>query len=631
MASVKILDFGLAKYTGTRDAVDATTASPTEPGVLMGTVAYMSPEQVQGRAVGPPSDVFSFGVLLYELLVRRHPFRRDTVAATLTAILHETPPRPSSVDAAIPPAVDGIVRRCVDKDQAERFASGHEVAVALEAVLQAPSGAMSLQDVEERSPYPGLRSFTEKDARLFFGREAEVAALWVRIRARRLLAIIGPSGAGKTSFLRAGAIPARPDDWAAIACTPGTAPQRGLGQALGPALAADHEALSQLAGFEDPDTAFALLARWRQAHGDALLVVDQFEEVFTLNPPEMQARFATLLARLATEADVHVVLSLRDDFLMRCHDQACLAPIFAEITPLGALTRQSLRRALVEPATRLGYRFEEPALVEEMVACVEGARAALPLLAFAVSRLWERRDRERKLLTRAAYEDIGGVAGALAQHAEAALDRIGSARHELVRELFRNLVTSHGTRAVIDRDELLSAFPQRDAAEAALRNLVDARLLTSYEVEGQEGERSHHQIENRARVTAQGVAAARAVADAGRGRRTTARPAEAGGAPVGREGADSGPAVDRCGLPRVRAVAGAVRGPPHGRRGGVRRGNGGEGQAHEARAHRGGRRARCQPVCGSDRDWSLPAGGRCERAPGRGEQVDCPWSSRNGS
>ena len=85
-------------------------------------------------------------------------------------------------------------------------------------------------------------------------------------------------------------------------------------------------------------------------------------------------------------------------------------------------------RALVEPAKRRGYRFEDEGLVEEMVASVEGARGALPLLAFAVSRLWERRDRERKLLTRAAYEEIGGVAGALAQHAEATMDRIGTER-----------------------------------------------------------------------------------------------------------------------------------------------------------------------------------------------------------
>ncbi len=102
-----------------------------------------------------------------------------------------------------------------------------------------------------------------------------------------------------------------------------------------------------------------------------------------------------------------MLLSLRDDFLIRCSEHEPLAPVFESLTPLPALTADGLRRALVEPAKKLGYRFEDEALVAEMIESVEGARGALPLLAFAVARLWEKRDRERKLLTRAAYEEIG--------------------------------------------------------------------------------------------------------------------------------------------------------------------------------------------------------------------------------
>ncbi len=185
---------------------------------------------------------------------------------------------------------------------------------------------------------------------------------------------------------------------------------------------------------------------------------------------------------------------LRDYFLMRCHDQPALRGVFTELTPPGALTKEGLRRALVEPAKKLGYRFEDDALVDEMVGAVQDERAALPLLAFAVSRLWEKRDRERKLLTRAAYEEIGGVAGALARHAEAVMDRIGAGQ-DVVREVFRNLVTAQGTRAVVDRDELLSVFPEKRVAEGVLRELIDARLVTSYEVQGREGEASRHRVE----------------------------------------------------------------------------------------------------------------------------------------
>jgi eukaryotic-like serine/threonine-protein kinase len=503
---LKVLDFGLAKLVDrqTTDSGEATEASPTGAGQVLGTVGYMSPEQVRGLPVDHRTDVFSLGVVLYELLSGKHPFRRDTTIATLTAILEDTPAELSSVARGVPPALSGIVRTCLEKGREERFHSAHDLARLLEAVLQAPAGAASLQEMEERSPYPGLSSFTEKDAALFFGRGNEIRTLWERLGSRRLLAIIGPSGAGKSSFLRAGVIPARPEGWGALCATPGSSPALGLARALTPEMAGDPEAIGDLLGGVadliqkgDGDRVVSAAKRWRVRYGEALLVLDQFEELFTQSPPETQERFAAVLARLGSEADIHVALSLRDDFLMRCHEQPALVPVFTELTPLGALTKEGLRSALVEPAKKRGYRFEDDALVDEMVASVEGARGALPLLAFAVSRLWEKRDREKKLLTRTAYEEIGGVAGALAQHAEATLDRIGDERQGMVREIFRNLVTAQWTRASIDREELLSVFPDRTAAEEVLGALVDARLLTSYEVVSVEGEeeRSHHRVE----------------------------------------------------------------------------------------------------------------------------------------
>jgi WD40 repeat protein len=242
-------------------------------------------------------------------------------------------------------------------------------------------------------------------------------------------------------------------------------------------------------------------------------VVDQFEELFTQNSVETQRRFADLLSRFILEANVHVLLSMRDDFASSCHAHESLRPIFDQLTVLDPPAGANLRRALVQPATKCGYRFEDDELAEEMMTEVEGERGALPLLAFAAARLWEERDRETGLLTRQAYQDIGGVGGALARHAEATIDRIGSDRTGIVRELFRNLVTSEGTRAVREWDELLSVFdvadvsraginpaptteteparkgisgegftPAREAAEEVLRELIDARLLTSYEI-----------------------------------------------------------------------------------------------------------------------------------------------------
>ena len=493
---LKILDFGLAKLVNpTAGAEGGTATGLSQAGQILGTVAYMSPEQVEAGEVDHRSDLFSLGIVLYELLSRAHPFRRPSVPATLTAILHDAPLELSVRQPGLPPAVERIVGRCLEKEREDRFQSARDLATALETALEGGKAAAALGEVEEKSPYPGLLSFTEEDAARFFGREAEVAALWKRLRERNLLAVIGPSGAGKTSFVRAGVVAARPEGWAAIVTTPGVSPLRELGRALGPHLANDPEALRELAAFEDGETAFRLLSRWRRNHDEALVVVDQFEELFTLNPPETQERLASLLGRLANEAGVHVLLSFRDDFLMRCLEPGALAPVFRELTPLRPMTREGLKRALVEPALRQGYRFEDEALVDEMVGAVEGARTALPLLAFAVSRLWERRKPDLKLLTREAYVEIGGVAGALARHAEETQERIGLDMEKTVRELFRNLTTAQGTRAVLDREELLSAVTDRVSAEAVLAKLIDARLLTSWETEAAEGQPARHQIE----------------------------------------------------------------------------------------------------------------------------------------
>ena len=375
--------------------------------------------------------------------------------------------------------------------------------IAPAEVVQQPTAtvtafpARSVQREDDRSPYPGLAAFTEADAEFFFGREAEVAQLWRKLTGRRLLAVIGPSGVGKSSFLRAGLVPAAPDGWGVVVCQPGDAPLSGLARALLPDFEGDREAVEGLVGVRDADTAATLVARWRQLHGRALLIVDQFEELFTLNPPEPQARFAELLGHLARKADVHVLLSMRDDFLYRCHDHEELEPIFDALTPVKVPAHGNLRRALEQPAARFAYAFEDEGLVDEMLEAVEGERGALPMLAFAVERLWEERDRERKLLTRQAYADIGGVGGALAHHAEATLERIGRDRLAVVRELFRNLITAEGTRAVREWGELLSVFagddagrptvgagfiPARESAEDVLRELIDARLLTSYEI-----------------------------------------------------------------------------------------------------------------------------------------------------
>jgi WD40 repeat protein len=494
---VKILDFGLAKLIQPEGGAlpeGRTVTADTGARGPVGTVAYMSPEQVRDEPLDGRSDLFALGAILYELLSRRRAFDGATDSDVMAAILRDEP-SPLATVVAVPPAVDTLLQKCLEKRREDRYRSAQQLEGALEALVASLGADRGAVAAEEQGPYPGLRSFTEADAPLFFGRESEVEALWSKLRTRHLLAVVGASGAGKTSFLRAGVVPARPKGWGAVVCTPGNAPLLRLGEVLAPELAGDPEALRNLVRFDDDETAFAVVSRWRRRMAGALVVVDQLEELFTLNPPTGQERFARLLGRLAGESDVHVLVAIRDDFLLRCHEHDALAPVFVELTPLRPPGRDALHRALVEPASRRGFTYEDDQLVQEMISAVAGGRGALPLLAFAAARLWAARDREKRVLTRAAYQETGGVAGSLAQHAEATIERIGVERQPIVRDVFRDLVTADGTRSVRDREELLSAFPDRVAAGEVLQQLIEARLLTSYETPGTPDGAPRHRIE----------------------------------------------------------------------------------------------------------------------------------------
>jgi len=509
----KVMDFGLAKRLVEGEATRSAEGSDalTRQGSVVGTLAYMAPDQLAGGEADPRSDIFSLGVVFYEALSGVHPFRRETLVATLGAIAMEDPPPLRQRRADLSARLEAVTARMLAKDPRQRQQTVVELQTELaEALEESQRRHLRRRPAGERSgprpmavsaplagirPYPGLAAFTRRQAEFFYGREVEVEQMWAKLGRSRLLGLIGATGSGKSSFLRAGLMPAAPPGWGIVLSTPGHRPLVQLGRELAEELAGDTEAIRTLVGVEAADQAFEAVCRWRQRHREALLVVDQFEELFTLNDETVQRNFAGFLGRLAGEADVRVLLSMRDDFLMRCHGFPELEPIFADLTPLSAPTGQALRRALVEPAGRFGYEFEDESLVEGMLEQVTGERGALPLLAFAAAEMWERRDAEQGLLTRQAYEEIGGVAGALAQHAEATLERIGPERAVIVREIFRNLVTAQGTRAVMEREELLSAFPERGSAEEVLGLLVDARLLTSYETRSKDGSGNGHRIE----------------------------------------------------------------------------------------------------------------------------------------
>jgi eukaryotic-like serine/threonine-protein kinase len=159
---VKILDFGLAKLRAPQgDVVSsevATRKQITDPGTVMGTAGYMSPEQVRGHAIDHRSDIFSFGAVLYEMLCGKHAFRRETMAETMTAILKEDPPEVSTINPTINLPLERIVRRCLEKQPERRFQTASDLAFALESLSGSTQSFSSMRaatsSIHERRPWP---------------------------------------------------------------------------------------------------------------------------------------------------------------------------------------------------------------------------------------------------------------------------------------------------------------------------------------------------------------------------------------------------------------------------------------------------------------------------------------------
>jgi len=159
---LKILDFGLARQTLAVAGADATVSPTlerhTDPGTVLGTVGYMSPEQVRGEAGDHRSDLFSFGAVLYELVSGRRAFQRGTAAETMTAILREDPPELTSAPATVSPGLARVIQHCLEKAPVERFQSASDVAFALEALETQSSGSTSAAHALTASPSPARRS-----------------------------------------------------------------------------------------------------------------------------------------------------------------------------------------------------------------------------------------------------------------------------------------------------------------------------------------------------------------------------------------------------------------------------------------------------------------------------------------
>lgn len=455
-------DLGLAKDQ------DRTSSEPT---ILGGTPHYCAPEQTQlGALITPAADVFAATGVIWRLVTGDLPPPPAEVRPRLVGVL---------------PSWHEFFERGLAVEPAERFATMSEwEAAASQTIGGSPtrSGTVRLSVAQPGTtcPYKGLAAFQPDDAALFFGREELIDRLVTRLQSASTLVIGGPSGSGKSSLLRAGLIPAieagalpGSQGWPVLLFTPGGHALVELIQALSD-LATGPEQVPSLAQLRAEPRSVRPIATSGKG---ALIAIDQFEELFTLNSDADVAAFVAVLAEVVAPAAsrVRIAISLRADFYGECAHHGWLARCINENQVLvGPLQRAELRSAIEKPAQRVGLRLED-GLVDAILD--DGAAAgSLPLTAHALMETWLRR--RGTLLTLEGFRSAGGVVGAITQRANAQYEQLERDERAVAQRLFLRLVNpgegTPDTRRRVTWRELGDDPMQRRVIDA----LADARLLT---------------------------------------------------------------------------------------------------------------------------------------------------------
>ncbi|HSI92804.1 MAG TPA: BTAD domain-containing putative transcriptional regulator, partial [Jiangellaceae bacterium] len=401
----------------------------------------------------------------------------------LPGILRQSGGIPGRVHAA---ALEMIRRRAADKVSAAAARTDRMHAALGLARDDLRSNVAEFHDVLDRAPqaaadscpWKGLAAYEVADAPLFAGRERLVADLVTRMASSRLLAIVGASGSGKSSLVRAGllaslaagALPGS-DGWIQLVMRPGPHPLREMAQVA-------------LRGAEPTrDRVADLLERMvydDQAAGRLVLVVDQLEETWTTcsDPAERESFLEALADVVQSESRCTVVLVVRAEYVAELADQPVLAAALSDATVLvGAPDAAEVRRCVQRPADRAGLELEI-GLADALVADTGDEPGSLPLLSTALTELWDHR--EGRLLTLAGYVSAGGIQGAVARIAERAYGALEPADQAAARILLLRLAGPGEGEAVTRRRvplARLSDLPD-DRVRAVVDPLADARLLS---------------------------------------------------------------------------------------------------------------------------------------------------------
>jgi WD40 repeat protein len=378
------------------------------------------------------------------------------------------------------------------------------VLVLTKAIRGEPLGKELQQQIEATRaaicPYRGLLYFREEDAPFFFGRDAAIGQLVEAVGQKGFLAVVGASGSGKSSVVRAGLVPQvrrdRDTCWEVVTLLPGEQPLRSLAAALTPFLEPEMTEIDRLAEVGKLSAYFAagtvslgdviqrILAK-QSGTDRVLLVVDQCEELYTLTQDDApRRRFVDELLNATASTPVTVVLTLRGDFVGKALTYRLLSDRLqgAQIN-LGPMTRAELEQAVTQPAQQVGLCFE-PGLAERILDDTGDEPGNLPLLEFVLKELWEAR--RGPLLQNQAYDDMDRLSGAIAKRAERFFGALTGPEQEAVRRLFLQLVHPGEANNDTRRREPLVNLP--DTSRQLVQRLADERLIVTAKAEEVLGE-----------------------------------------------------------------------------------------------------------------------------------------------
>jgi WD40 repeat protein len=328
-------------------------------------------------------------------------------------------------------------------------------------------------------PYPGMRPFADGFERFFFGRDAEIEGMVRHFRNHRFLFVIGPSGSGKSSLVRAGLLPALersrtvpPGYWRFRQMRPGARPVERLADVLEGDPSAPEPALARLLDADPPA-------------GRLLLVIDQFEELFTqVEERAERSRFLDALAALRASERCALLIALRADFYADLMTSAFPPIDPSERLEVRPLRGEALRQAIERPARDVGVHLE-PGLLERLLADAADEPGVLPLVQETMALLWD--GMKRRLIPLGDYERLGGdgrsgLAVAMANKADATLADLSPQQQKIARRIFLRLVQfgegRSDTRRQLTIDELRSAGDDRALFDRTLDHLIANRLLT---------------------------------------------------------------------------------------------------------------------------------------------------------